>query len=267
MRWIPDNAVPLRRWADYSPTEVDALCEQRIVAFLQAKYGAVNYPVSTNDLTILIEQDADDLDLYADLSIFDGAIDGLTLFYAGARPRVRISAALSLDPGQELRLRAVLAHQLGHVLLHGDAGMAAITSTGCPANASEPSIGPAVPSATGTDSMEWQAHLASGAPLMPATAVDETVRQIWPEGALHRPVSSASPSATHLIDEVQRRFHVSQAAARDRLMQRLYLARDWDLAPAQHWTHPLTRTLVGGMVADVANTKRALLAENALLRQ
>ena len=35
----------------------------------------------------------------------------------------------------------------------------------------------------------------------------------------------------------------------------------------RQWTRPLTRTLVGGALADVAKTKRALLAENALLRQ
>ena len=35
----------------------------------------------------------------------------------------------------------------------------------------------------------------------------------------------------------------------------------------QRWTRPLTGTLVGGALADVATTKSALLAENALLRQ
>jgi putative transposase len=35
----------------------------------------------------------------------------------------------------------------------------------------------------------------------------------------------------------------------------------------QQWTRPVTQTLVGGTIADVAKTKRALLAENALLRQ
>ena len=32
-------------------------------------------------------------------------------------------------------------------------------------------------------------------------------------------------------------------------------------------TRPLTRTLVGGMLADVTRSKRTLVAENALLRQ
>ena len=34
-----------------------------------------------------------------------------------------------------------------------------------------------------------------------------------------------------------------------------------------HWTRPLTRTLVGGALADVPKTRRTLIAENALLRQ
>jgi hypothetical protein len=35
----------------------------------------------------------------------------------------------------------------------------------------------------------------------------------------------------------------------------------------QQWTRPLTRTLVGGTLVDVATPKPALMAENALLRQ
>lgn len=34
-----------------------------------------------------------------------------------------------------------------------------------------------------------------------------------------------------------------------------------------HWTRPVTRTLLGGALADVAKTKPALMAENVLLRQ
>jgi len=48
-----------------------------------------------------------------------------------------------------------------------------------------------------------------------------------------------------------------RAATRMRTMSRQF----------HQWTRPLTRTLVGGALADVPKTKRALLAENALLRQ
>jgi hypothetical protein len=225
MQRIPDRSGLLGRRPTYTPAEIDAICEERIEAFLRMKYGTIGYPISTDDLTILIEQDVDYLDLYADLSIFDGAVDGLTLFSAGALPRVHIAAALSLDPDLELRQRAVLAHELGHVLLHSALGeLAALTSTQCPVEICDPADGQHDRGTASTNWMEWQAHLASAALLMPATAVDETVRQIWPEGAFCSPVCAGSLSAIHLIDEVQRCFHVSPTAARDRLLQLSYLA-------------------------------------------
>jgi len=43
--------------------------EQIVVDFLTAQHHKIQFPITTDDLTILIERDAEDLDPYADLSI------------------------------------------------------------------------------------------------------------------------------------------------------------------------------------------------------
>jgi hypothetical protein len=231
VRWLLDNPGPPRWRPYYSPVEIDTLCEQHIVAFLQARYGAVTYPISTNDLTILIEQNADDLNLYADLSIFDGAIDGLTLFYAEARPRVRIAGALSLSSKTELRLRSVLSHELGHVLLHSSISvLSRPTTTQC---FTVDTDGPALDYLTpAMDWIEWQARHACGALLMPASAVGAAVQEFRRGDASHGGVATDAPAAWHLVAELQRRFQVSPTAARDRLIQLSYLTSSETLAAA-----------------------------------
>ena len=47
---------------------IDALCERRVERLLMERHGKVVYPVSTDDLTFLIEQEAGDLDYGADLA-------------------------------------------------------------------------------------------------------------------------------------------------------------------------------------------------------
>jgi hypothetical protein len=53
--------------------------------------------VPTEALTILIERDAADLDLYADLSGEGADVQGVTELAAGARPSVKIARELTLQ--------------------------------------------------------------------------------------------------------------------------------------------------------------------------
>jgi hypothetical protein len=57
---------PLR--PHYQPDELDHECEQVITAFFCAKNNVVEFPLSTDDLTVLIEKRVSYLDVYADLS-------------------------------------------------------------------------------------------------------------------------------------------------------------------------------------------------------
>ena len=62
----------------YFKTEVlDARCEGIIKDFMERRSGGFRLPIPTDELTRLIEEEADDLDLYAQLP--DG-VEGLTDF-------------------------------------------------------------------------------------------------------------------------------------------------------------------------------------------
>jgi hypothetical protein len=101
----------------YKPEELDRECEAIINGFLKGLYGEARYPVKTDDLTKLIERDAETLDLYADLSGYGMDVEAVTEFNPGRKPRVFIAAALS-EPSKENRLRTTLTHEYGHVHFH-----------------------------------------------------------------------------------------------------------------------------------------------------
>jgi hypothetical protein len=125
MRWLRDPSGRVPERPHYDLAEIDGECESRVASFLRHRHGGVRYPLSTNDLTILLEQETSDLDLYADLAAEgtgslsgNRAIEGVTEFVPGDKPRVRIARHLSEDPAREHRLRTTLAHELGHVWFH-----------------------------------------------------------------------------------------------------------------------------------------------------
>ncbi len=229
MRWVRDGTGRFRWRPFLEAGEIDMLCERRVGRFLLEQYGHVAYPLSTDDLTRLIEQDADDLDLFADLSAFGNetvVVEGVTTFALGQRPRVQIAQQLSDDTWREARLRTTLAHEFGHVLLHDFAGERedalrprqaddpdTVSSTRCTAWA--------IGTGSRVDWMEWQANYASGALLMPRTAV-------W--RAVHSFVEDEGNTAPHrraclgpMVDWMQGHFLVSESAAYVRLRQLRYL--------------------------------------------
>jgi len=223
MHWVHDRTGRFRWRPYYQPGDIDALCEDRIERFLRARYGMVEYPVSTDDLTRLIEQEASDLDLYADLSDLAGAevnVEGVTIFHRLQRPTVRIAETLSLDSRREPRLRTTLAHELGHVLLHdfanddGEDGVSLMDES----DADTPAIcSPTMVAPGQVDWMEWQAGYASGALLMPRQALHRVVRLVLRrtgDGSDRR-----EGTVGRLVDAVQGHFLVSDAAAFVRLRQ------------------------------------------------
>lgn len=116
MKWVQDKTGRFPRRPHYLPVEIDDECERLIRAFLNKRYGKVEFPVKTDDLTVLIEEKAD-LDLYADLSDEPGEVEGVTEFVPGNWPVVKLSSLLS-QGRIENRLRTTLTHEYGHVHFH-----------------------------------------------------------------------------------------------------------------------------------------------------
>jgi hypothetical protein len=78
---------PIPRLFFEDPKELDAECEDIIGDFMQRRYGSFRLPIPTQALIQLIDEEADDLDLYAQLP--DG-VEGLTDFFTDRRPNVPV---------------------------------------------------------------------------------------------------------------------------------------------------------------------------------
>jgi hypothetical protein len=118
MKWVNDATGRFAWRPYYDQAELDNECEQIVSAFLKAKNGTCHFPISTDDLSVMIEQDTSDLDLFADLSAHGNDIEGLTDFFPDKKPAVKITLELSLDSSRSHRLRTTLAHEFGHVRFH-----------------------------------------------------------------------------------------------------------------------------------------------------
>lgn len=224
MQWVKDRTGRFSQRPHFLPGELDEECENLVCDFLRSRHRNVRYPISTDDLTVLLETMADDLDLYADLSQEEGEVEGVTDFFRGRRPKVRISKRLSSDPRLLNRFRTTLTHELGHVKFH--AFMFDGPSTGSLFLSESPELSnkckrETILQANQTDWMEWQAGFACGAFLMPASAVREVIRRFMDErnAAIAR-FAVRSVEGEALINAVVSQFQVSRDAARVRLVQR-----------------------------------------------
>jgi len=226
MNWTRDTTGRFRQRPHYLPAELEQICEDAICKFLVERYGKVTFPVSTADLTVLIERDVADLDSYSEL---DATTDGLTDFFPKKKPKVKIAARLQ-EPRFENRLRTTLTHEYGHVILHGfmfalDDGLAKLfdgqpkeTRNSCHRDHIH---GGAI------DWMEWQAGFACGALLMPQTELVRIVKAFRAaEDLPYAEIGVDSDPGKRLILNVMEAFRVSQDAARVRLEQRKALVRN-----------------------------------------
>jgi len=221
--WVKDKTGKFVKRPHYDPSELDAECEQIISGFLLKKYGKVEYPVKTDDLTILIEEKAD-LDLYADLSQEPGEVEGVTKFVAGQKPAVRISVALSASY-LENRLRTTLTHEYGHVHFHRflfeDRESSTPSLFGQQQENGNTCYRDGMVSAPEMNWMEWQAGYVCGAILMPASALVAAVQRFRDENDLrYCNISLNSDVGAKLITSVSAAFQTSQDAARVRLLKK-----------------------------------------------
>ena len=57
MRWVRDRSRRFERRPFYDQHELDDQCEELVAGFLNGKNGSVEYPISTDDLTVMIERE------------------------------------------------------------------------------------------------------------------------------------------------------------------------------------------------------------------
>jgi hypothetical protein len=223
MKYVPDRTGRFMNRPHYRPEELDRECESAIVDFLEKRHGAATFPVTTDDLTIFVERDTDDLDLYADLSTFGATVEGLTEFRPGDRPRVRISNSLASDGRRENRLRTTLTHEWGHVRFHSY--LWELEPPGRELLSRKPDAGrqicrrDTILDARQTDWMEWQAGYVCGAVLMPVSRVRDLAGAYFEAEGIFGAAPAGSLHERHLIAAVARTFEVSDAAARIRLLK------------------------------------------------
>jgi hypothetical protein len=226
VRNVLDKTGRFRERPHYDPSELDIECQGIITSFLKSLYGAATYPVSTEDLTKLIDRDTSDFDRYADLSDLGTDVEGVTDFLADRKPVVRISRVLSEDGRQENRLRTTLTHEYGHVKFHAYLfatqeslaqlhGMENQRASRCNRDS--------LLEAPATDWMEWQAGYVCGSLLMPLTEVKHTTGAFLRKHDLFAPLQVGWGEASALISTISGAFQVSADAARVRLSRLDYL--------------------------------------------
>lgn len=223
--WTQDRTGRFRERPHYRPEELDQECERTIVDFLGRHRGKIEFPLSTDDLTILIEHHVKDLDLYADLSPEGGDVEGVTQMAIGRRPSIAISEKLSSDDRRANRLRTTLAHELGHAKLHDPVFQAEFASDDLLAQRASRIVckRETMLDAPQVDWMEWQAGYASGAYLMPRSSVHDLLRPVVTSSGRLPPFHAGEEQATALVSLVASRYAVSREAANVRLIKLGYV--------------------------------------------
>lgn len=224
MRLLPDPTGRFKKRPFFETVELDVECETLVSRFLRDLYGKVEFPLSTNDLTKLIERHVDDLDGYADLATLYGeGVEGVTEFARGRKPTVRINVSLANNPNRENRLRTTLAHEFGHVHFHAwlFEDIAADMFSKQNDKAVQVCKRETIVDAPMVDWLEWQAGHVCGAILMPGSKVRAMAKDLVttnPPPALELVTTNGTFGST-LIQRIADRFLVSSEAARVRLLR------------------------------------------------
>ena len=217
MRYVRDTMHGFRERPHYEPAELDSMFEKIVADYLRAKHGKVEFPISTDDITTMIERDVTDLDQYADLTIYGSGVEGVTEFARSGKPRVSISNDVHK---YENRLRTTLTHEYGHVILHAYLfgleqrqlqveGNRKLNAIYCKRDT--------MIAASKTDWMEWQAGYVSGAALMPKSYLKKIVGEIQQQRNIYGPSLPTGENGAALIKAVMSGFSVSRDAATVRL--------------------------------------------------
>lgn len=218
MKMIPDKTGRFRMRPFWEVAELERMCEETITGLLRKRYGFDRVPVPTEAITVLIERDAAELDVATDLSdeVYDGF--GVTLFYAGRKPTVKIARELWEKRSRNNRLRMTLAHEYGHVMLHAwlyETYAISKDPQRCYWNTLHPARHV-------VDWAEWQAGYAGAALLMPDSFMRRAVEAFFVERKERPPVAKDSAEASSLAQRISLAFDVSVEAATVRLAKLSY---------------------------------------------
>jgi hypothetical protein len=212
MRYVRDQTGRFPEHPHYEPKEFDTMFERIVVDFLKSRHGSVKFPFTTDDLTVLIEKETEDLDSYADLSGY-----GAAEFLPGRKPSVKIAKELAESDRRENRYRTTLSHEYGHVRLHGH-----LFGLGAGPDLFDAKAKPGVIAckrdtmltASRTDWLEWQAGYACGAV---STYARTAVSDYREQAGLYGQVQAFSDHGQAMIELLVNGFQVSRDAARVRL--------------------------------------------------
>lgn len=223
VRLVRDTTGRFSQRPHYEPQELDRECEQIITKFLKDKHGKVEFPVKTDDLTLLIERDTSDFDSFADLSLYGSEVEGVTEFQKSGKPAVKIAAGLANDTRRENRLRTTLTHEYGHVHFHAYLWQVEPPTPDLlrqnPNANKQICKRDGILNAAQSDWMEWQAGYVSGAILMPVSRLRQIVGTYLEANGLFGVVGARGAHGQALIEQVQKEFQVSVDAARVRLFK------------------------------------------------
>ncbi|MCJ2124578.1 ImmA/IrrE family metallo-endopeptidase [Methylobacterium sp. J-077] len=226
VQWVPDATKRFPKRPHFEPMEIDRECEALTAAFLLKHRGKISYPITTDDLCLMIEQHVVHLDVYSDLSADGMDVEGVTRIQIGKSPIIEITESLSTEDRRANRYRTTLAHELGHVRLHDRLFQSHFSSGELLPAPDELRIvckRDGILDAPSTDWMEWQAGYASGAYLMPRFALRDLLRPTLDTIGALSPFHVVDAAATSLMDLVMQTFQVSRDAARVRLLKLGYL--------------------------------------------
>lgn len=200
---------------------LDARAERLILDHLQSRRQDIDkFPITASDLTTLIEDLVEDLDLYADLSEFGESVEGATFFQPGKRPIVKITQELSENKNDN-RLKSTLAHELGHVVLHDpefqrkqQAGLFSLAQSLVQVSFRDAAFQP-----KGSCQYEHQAWYFCGATLMPRSEVLSLLREFLSRDNSFSTIWKDSDLGREIIELVAKRFAVSTQLARIHLVR------------------------------------------------
>lgn len=227
MIWVDDKTGRFKKRPHFSSDELDVSCEQIVKELFVSESDMRRSFISTEKLTVLIEQHTEDFDSACDLSFEGPEVEGVTYFEKNRKPVVRISNRLQ-SPSFENRLRTTLTHELFHVTFHDFLYQMEEQPSLFTSNKTNPELDNVhkckrdnIIGARISDWMEWQAGYGCGAFLMPISFLGVHVSRFKSIYNLRfQTLPASSPEGKMLIEEIGHAFQTSTDAARVRLIQK-----------------------------------------------
>jgi Zn-dependent peptidase ImmA (M78 family) len=215
MPWL--QADPLGRFSWpipwYAPGELDDMFETRGSAIFARRHSNSRfYLLTTDDLSVLIEEEGADLDPGFEFTGAEAGFLGKTIFRRG-ETLVRISRRVAQVSSFENVYRMTLAHEYAHIVLHRQVYEPCFDSVREMTDVCQDEV----PSSLHRDPLEWQAGRAAAGLLIPKSVLAKLVVPNY------RPVRKGSRDAVGLSELVGKRFKTSLLAAAIRLEQLGYI--------------------------------------------